>query len=178
LPPQKKLFDPHRLFTLKVQSIECKQSVVSASRTRQIQSLRSPPPPANKLKFQKKMQFEKHFYNKNSLRCTTMFNLTTPKVATVAALALTVMTTLPSFAWGWHPRRAEVLGRDAHLNREINRDYGHLNGHYGQLKAEDRSIRRQEQRDFRRNGGFLTRGQQAHLNREENHVQRQINHDL
>ncbi len=106
-----------------------------------------------------------------------MFKVTTPKVAAFAALALTVLTTLPSFAWENHPRRAEVIGRDNHLNREINRNYGHLNGHFGQLKCEDRSIRRQEQRDFRRNGGFLTRGQQVHLNREENHVQRQINHD-
>jgi hypothetical protein len=107
-----------------------------------------------------------------------MFKVTTPKVAAFAALALTVLTTLPSFAWGCHPRRAEVLGRDSRINGELNRDYGHLNGHFGQLKSEDRSIRRQEQRDFRRNGGFLTRGQQAHLNHEESHVQRQINHDL
>ena len=106
-----------------------------------------------------------------------MFKVTTPKAAALAALALTLMSTLPSFAWGYHPRRSEVLGRDNHLNREINRNRGNLSGHFGQLKSEDRSIRRQEQRDFRRNGGYLTRGQQAHLNREENHVQRQINHD-
>jgi hypothetical protein len=107
-----------------------------------------------------------------------MFKLTTPKVAALAALALTVMSTLPSFAYCNHPRRHEVLGRDAHLNRELNRDHGHLNGHFGQLKAEDRGIRRQEQRDVRRNGGYLTRGQDRQLNREENHVQHQINRDL
>jgi hypothetical protein len=106
-----------------------------------------------------------------------MYKLSTPKAAALAAIAITLMSTLPSFAWGNHPRRAEVLGRDNQINREINRNRGNLGGHYGQLKAEDRSIRRQEQRDFRRNGGYLTRGQQAHLNREENHVQRQIRRD-
>ena len=107
-----------------------------------------------------------------------MFKVTTPKVAALAALALTVMSTLPSFAWCNHPRQHEVLGRDAHLNRELNHDYGHLNGHFGQLKAEDRSIRRQEQRDFRQNGGYLTRNEDRHLNHEENHLQHQINRDL
>ena len=107
-----------------------------------------------------------------------MFKLTTPKVAAVAALAISVMSSLPSFAWGCHPRQHEVLGRDAHLNRELNRDYGRLHGHFGQLKSEDRAIRRQEQRDFRRNGGFLTRGEQMRLNHEENHLQHQINRDF
>ena len=45
-----------------------------------------------------------------------------------------------------HPRRAEVLGRDNGLNREINNDAGHLNGQYGQLKkSKDQGIRAQEQ---------------------------------
>jgi hypothetical protein len=106
-----------------------------------------------------------------------MFKVKTPQVAAVAAFALTFLSTLPSFAW-YHPRQHEVLGRDNHINRELNNDYGHLNGHFGQLRAEDRSIRRQEQRDFRQNGGFLTRGQDRRLNHEENHMQHQINRDL
>lgn len=99
------------------------------------------------------------------------------------ALALGLVlagTVLPSYAWpfcGNHPRRTEVTRRDNILNREINRDRGDLSGHYGQLKAEDRAIRKQEQRDIRMNGGYLTRGEQHRLNREENSVQRQINHD-
>jgi hypothetical protein len=107
-----------------------------------------------------------------------MFKVTTPKAAALAALAISVVSALPSFAWGCHPRRAEVLGRDNFLNSQLNNDYGHLNGHFGQLKAEDRSIRRQERRDFRNNGGFLTRGQDMRLNHEENHLQHQINRDL
>ena len=107
-----------------------------------------------------------------------MFKISAPKAAALAAVAISLISTLPSFAWSNHPRRAEVIGRDNHINREISNDRGNLSGHYGQLKNEDRSIRRQEQRDFNRNGGYLTRGQQIHLNREENHVQRQINRDV
>ena len=106
-----------------------------------------------------------------------MYKFNASKTAAVAALALTFMSTLPSFAWGFHPRRNEVVGRDRFINRELNHDRGNLNGHYSQLKREDQAIRRQEQRDFHRNGGHLTWAQDKRLNREENHLQRQINRD-
>ena len=76
-----------------------------------------------------------------------------------------------------HPRRSEVLGRDANLNSQINQDKGDLNGHYGQLKSEDNSIRRQEQNDARQNGGHITSQEQGQLNHEENGLQRQVNRD-
>src|SRR5579885_557152 len=76
-----------------------------------------------------------------------------------------------------HPWRSEVLGRDANLNNQINQDRGDLNGHYGQLKSEDRSIQLQEQRDAAMNGGHLTRGEYNQLNREENGLSRQISRD-
>jgi hypothetical protein len=76
-----------------------------------------------------------------------------------------------------HPARSEVLGRDANLNRDINQDKGDLSGHYGQLKSEDNSIRRQEQIDAARNGGHLTGQEDRQLNREENGLNRQINRD-
>jgi hypothetical protein len=76
-----------------------------------------------------------------------------------------------------HPRRAEVLGRDNGLNNQISNDKGHLDGQYGALKQDDQSIRGQEQADARANGGYITTGQQQHLNREENQLQRQINKD-
>jgi hypothetical protein len=76
-----------------------------------------------------------------------------------------------------HPRRAEVLRRDGRINRSLNRNYGHLGGHYGQLKAEDRSIRRQEQADARANGGHITRGEQRQLNHEENALRAQEHRD-
>lgn len=106
----------------------------------------------------------------------------TSKVAPISfALGLLFTTSiLPSFAgnfWQNHPRRAEVLRRDKNINCEINRERGDLGGHYGQLKAEDRAIRRQEQRDARMNGGDITATEQHRLNREENHLNNQIRRD-
>jgi hypothetical protein len=76
-----------------------------------------------------------------------------------------------------HPRRAEVLHRDRHLARRMNKDRGHLGGHYNQLQREDRKIHRQERREARANGGHLTGREQKQLNREENHLNRQIKRD-
>jgi len=84
-----------------------------------------------------------------------------------------------AFAFGGHfaqnhPRRAEVLGRDNGLRNEIKGDRGQLNGNYGKFMAQDRQIRHQEQRDARINGGYITPGQQAKLNREENHLANKV----
>ncbi|MDR3615904.1 MAG: hypothetical protein P4L53_20265 [Candidatus Obscuribacterales bacterium] len=76
-----------------------------------------------------------------------------------------------------HPGRAEVLGRDANLNRDLNQDKGDLSGHYGQLKSEDNSIRHQEQVDAARNGGHLTGQEYRQLNGEENGLSRQTSRD-
>lgn len=89
----------------------------------------------------------------------------------------------PALAWHGqnfannHPRRAEVLQRDNNLNRRINNNRGNLDGHYNQLKREDRAIHQQERRMARNNGGYITRGQQNKLNREENHINNQIKRD-
>jgi len=106
------------------------------------------------------------------------------KVAGLAALTLglVVMTnSAPASAKSHfaqkHPRRAEVLRRDNRENNQINNDYGHLSGHYGQLEHEDNSIKRQEQRDARQNDGHITKAEQTQLNHEENKLQRQINRD-
>jgi hypothetical protein len=100
-------------------------------------------------------------------------------LAAAVALAIGCSSNCPSFAnfAQQHPRRAEVLGRAGNLNRRINNDYGHLGGQYGHLETQDRSIVAQEQRDARRNGGFITRGQQGQLNREENSLSRETFYD-
>lgn len=76
-----------------------------------------------------------------------------------------------------HPRRAEVLGRDNHLGNQLSQDKGQLGGNYDALRAQDRAIRRQEQRDARMNGGHITQGEQNQLNREENNLHREIRND-
>jgi len=76
-----------------------------------------------------------------------------------------------------HPRRAEVLGRDANLSYAINKDQGHLDGQYGALAKEDRQIAQQEQSDARANGGYITGQQKQQLNQEENQLRQQIQQD-
>jgi hypothetical protein len=83
-------------------------------------------------------------------------------------------------AAGWdrhHPRRAEVntrLNRQAH-RINVERREGELTGRQAAyLHAEDRGIRAQERFDASRDGGHITRGEQARLNHQENGVSRQI----
>jgi hypothetical protein len=109
-----------------------------------------------------------------------VLNVSKAVAALVLALGIMALMTCPSYAGQFaqkHPRRAEVLRRDKGLNGQINADRGNLGGHYGQLKREDRSIARREQRDARINGGYITKGEKSQLNREENHVQNQVNRD-
>lgn len=76
-----------------------------------------------------------------------------------------------------HPLRAEVNHRLAHQHMRIHRAL--YEGRIAASKAaylhhEDRVIRHQERRDAAAHGGHITRGEQARLNHEENHVSRQI----
>ena len=101
-------------------------------------------------------------------------------IRTSFVVGLLITSTAPSWAGKFaqeHPKRAQVLHRDNQLQKQANNDKGHLEGHYGQITREDQSIRRQEQNDARINGGYITKGQQNHLNQEENGVQRQIDRD-
>jgi hypothetical protein len=103
------------------------------------------------------------------------------KVTLVAAmLTLVSINNLPAQAGNFrqnHPRRAEVLGRDNHLNNAINRDRGRLGGNYGVLRTEQQGIRQQEQADARANGGYITQQQKQQLNGEENTLRSQVNQD-
>ena len=76
-----------------------------------------------------------------------------------------------------HPRRAEVLSRDAHeraVIRAEGRDHVISRAREHRLLVADRHIARQEQRMARANGGFITHREQRTLNREENRVDRHI----
>jgi hypothetical protein len=98
----------------------------------------------------------------------------------IATVGCTLIGTTPSFAGQFqqnHPRRAQVIHRDNHLNNAINRDRGQLGGNYGALKTEDRGIRQQERQDARADGGHITRQQQQQLNGEENTLRSQVKQD-
>lgn len=76
-----------------------------------------------------------------------------------------------------HPRQSEVFHRDARQQREIRVDRRDGELTRGQaarlLRADHRVVR--EDRDFSRaNGGYITKGQQLMLNRQENGVGRRL----
>lgn len=98
-------------------------------------------------------------------------------IALVASGLFVQTANLACFAGGYHPRRAETMGRDRNLARQMNQDYGHLGGHYNQLQRQDQRIRQQEQHDFRTNGGYLTGTQQRQINGEENNLRNRMQQD-
>ena len=76
-----------------------------------------------------------------------------------------------------HPRRAEVNGRLANQDKRIDQGEksGKLTpGQANQLHREDRSIRKEERRMAAKDGGHITKKDQAKLNRQENQVSKQI----
>ncbi len=76
-----------------------------------------------------------------------------------------------------HPRRAEVNGRLKNQDKRIHDgvEDGQLDKKQAaQLHKEDRRIRREERRMAAKDGGHITKGEQAKLNRQENRVSRQI----
>jgi len=100
-----------------------------------------------------------------------------------AAVALSVSFTagasaaVPTHFELHHPRRAEVIHRLERQNHRIRdeRREGEISPREAHvLHREDRAIFRQEQREARRNGGFISKGEQRQLNREENGVSGQI----
>jgi hypothetical protein len=110
-----------------------------------------------------------------------LFNAMQKNSLMVATAIVSVFAIAPSsFAGKFaqaHPRRAEVNHRTGNLNSRINKNEGNLGGHYSQLKKEDSSIHSQERHDARVNGGYITKGQKAQLNKEENGLSKQIKED-
>lgn len=80
--------------------------------------------------------------------------------------------------WGYnHPRQHEVLARVGHQERRVTheRREGEISAAKAhRLRMADARMARQDHRDARINGGFITKGQQRQLNREENGVSRRI----
>ena len=103
-------------------------------------------------------------------------------ILAVASLAGSVAA--PAFARGGnnchrmeHPRRNEVRGRDNNMDRQINRNRGNLGGNYKSLMGQDKSIKQQTRKDFQSNGGYITKGQQQQLNKEETGLKKEIRQD-
>lgn len=100
-------------------------------------------------------------------------------LATLAAAGMAASAT-PSFASEWarhHPRQAQVLHREHHQLHQIARERrdGEISRHEAHvLRAREHRIAHEEHAYARAHGGRLTRGEQRHLNHEENRVHRAI----
>jgi hypothetical protein len=99
-------------------------------------------------------------------------------VAATVTLACFAAPAMADTAWqAHHPRREEVNNRLANQHARIHQEV--REGEMSRAKAArlhraDRRIRRQERHMAARNGGHLTRHEQARLNHEENRVSRRI----
>ena len=99
-------------------------------------------------------------------------------VAATVSLACLAAPAMADTPWqAHHPRREQVNNRLATQNARIHREA--REGEMSRAKAArlhraDHRIRMQERRMAARNGGYVTRRQQARLNRRENHVSRRI----
>jgi hypothetical protein len=69
------------------------------------------------------------------------------------------------------------MNRNRNMGMRMNRDYGHLGGNYGKLQSERKSISQQERKDYKQNGGYLTKSEQHQFNKEDNNLSRQIASD-
>ena len=99
-------------------------------------------------------------------------------VAATVSLACFAVPAIADTPWqAQHPRREQVNNRlgnqGARIHHEVKEgEMSHAKA--ARLHAADHRIRRQERRMAARNGGHITRRQQARLNREENHVSHRI----
>ena len=111
-----------------------------------------------------------------------MFSISLTKLAVVACAAVLVAGSAGSaFAESYwdqsHPRRDEVNDRLRNQDHRINQEYreGEISrGQARQLHREDHANRNEERRMASRDGGHITAHDQRVLNRQENHVSRQI----
>jgi hypothetical protein len=111
-----------------------------------------------------------------------MMTVKSKLLVALAVVDALVMVSSPAMAATWsqkHPRQHEVLAREHNQIRRINQERreGELTrGQARALRAGDRAIASQDHADARANGGYITRKQQAQLNREENAQSAAIGH--
>jgi hypothetical protein len=100
--------------------------------------------------------------------------------AAVAASALVGAAGAANAQTYWdreHPRQAEVFGRVAREEHRIMRDRrdGFISGYQAaRLMRDDRRVAREDRFLSHMNGGYITRGEQRALNRQENFVGRRL----
>ena len=100
--------------------------------------------------------------------------------AALGAVAAASMATGATAATRWenhHPRQDQVFDRLAHQRQRIRDDYrdGDLSRRQeARLLARDNRIAREDRFFARTNGGYITKGEQRFMNRQENGTSRRI----
>jgi hypothetical protein len=106
---------------------------------------------------------------------------TIPAIAVAAFMLLSTGAVAQETQWQKdHPRRAEVNKRLENQNKRIQQ--GEKSGKLTpdqakQLHQEDKSIRKEERQMAAKDGGHITKKDQAKLNRQENKVSKQIHNE-
>ncbi|MHB8816666.1 MAG: hypothetical protein ACYDAE_25855 [Steroidobacteraceae bacterium] len=99
-------------------------------------------------------------------------------VAATVSLACLAAPAMADTPWqAHHPRREQVNNRLGNQNARIHQEVkeGEMShAKAARLHAADHRIRTQERREAARNGGHISRSEQARLNRRENHVSHRI----
>jgi len=97
-----------------------------------------------------------------------------------AAVTLALVAGTAAFAQEDHPRREQVNGRLENQDKRIQEGEksGKLSrGQARQLHQEDRNMRKEERHMAAKDGGHITKKDQAKLNRQENKVSKQIHNE-
>jgi len=107
-------------------------------------------------------------------------------IKTTVVAALTGAVALTSFAgaacaqsrWGYaHPRQHEVLARVHRQEGTVRTDFrtGLISrGQAIRLMRDDRRVAHEDHMFARTNGGYITRGEQRFMNRQENFIGRRV----
>ena len=99
-------------------------------------------------------------------------------MAVIAILALSNSTFAQESKWDKdHPRRDQVNDRLENQNARINdkvEDGKMSKAEASKLHKEDHAIRKEERHMATKDNGHITKAEQRRLNRQENHVSRQI----
>jgi len=106
--------------------------------------------------------------------------MSTPAKLVAAAITVALLTATGAFAQEDHPRREQVNGRLENQDKRIQEGEksGKLTrGQARQLHQEDRNIRKEERHMAAKDGGHITKKDQARLNRQENKVSKQIHEE-
>ena len=103
------------------------------------------------------------------------------KKLVAAALLLVAVPAFADTRWErTHPRRDEVNDRLANQHARVNagvREGQLTHGEARQIHREDHTIRAEERAMAAEHGGHITAREQTQLNRQENHVSRQIHRE-